>query len=97
MFHHIETSKLVLSVTQLTGFYMMGILVVVNPSRPDSGREGKINLNYLILSFTFLCSASNGFKKTFKAFIQPFEAPQRSVKIRIKVIFYFHGAGRING
>ena len=76
---------------------MMGTLVVVNPSRPDSGRGGKINLNYLILIFTFLCSASNGLKKTFKAFIQPFEAPQRSVKIRIKVIFYFHGAGRING
>ena len=27
------------------------------------------------------------FIKVFKAFIKPFEAPQRSVKIRIKLIF----------
>ena len=28
--------------------------------------------------------------KKFKAFIKPFEAPQRSVKIKIKLNFYFN-------
>ena len=28
----------------------------------------------------FLCSASKGFMKAFKAFKKPFEVPQRSVK-----------------
>ena len=32
--------------------------------------------------FTLLCSASKGFKKTLKAFIKPFEAPQTSVEIK---------------
>ena len=36
-----------------------------------------------IFIFTFLCGASKGFMKAFKAFIKPFEAPQRSVKIKI--------------
>ena len=33
--------------------------------------------------FTLLCGASKGFIKAFKALIKPFEAPQRSVKIKI--------------
>ena len=36
-----------------------------------------------IFIFTLLCGASKGFMKAFKAFIKPFEAPQRSVKIKI--------------
>ena len=32
---------------------------------------------------TLLCGASKGFIKAFKGFIKPFEAPQRSVKIKI--------------
>ena len=36
-----------------------------------------------IFIFRFLCGASKGFMKTLKAFIKPFEAPQRSVKIKI--------------
>ena len=40
--------------------------------------------------FTFLCGATKGFMKAFKAFIKPFEAPQRSVKIKILVNFYFN-------
>ena len=51
-----------------------------NPYRPDPGRGEKINLNFI---FTLLCGASKGFMKTLKAFIKPFEAPQRSVKIKI--------------
>ena len=33
--------------------------------------------------FTFLCGSSKGFMKAFKAFIKPFETPQRNVKINI--------------
>ena len=40
----------------------------------------KINLNFI---FTLLCETSTGSMKAFKAFIKPFEAPQRSVKIKI--------------
>ena len=49
----------------------------VNSSRPDPGLREKINLNFI---FTLLCSGSKGF---IKAFIKPFETPQRSVKIKI--------------
>ena len=33
--------------------------------------------------FTLLCGASKGFMKAVQAFVKPFEAPQRSVKIKI--------------
>ena len=36
-----------------------------------------------IFIFILLCGASKGFIKVLKAFIKPFEAPQRSVKIKI--------------
>ena len=36
-----------------------------------------------IFIFTRLCGASKGFMKVLEAFIKPFEAPQRSVKIKI--------------
>ena len=39
-------------------------------------------LSYIFI-FTLLCGASKGFMKALKAFIKPFEAPQRSVKIKI--------------
>ena len=41
--------------------------ISINPSRPDPGEREKINLNFYF----------------HKAFIKPFEAPQRSVKIKI--------------
>ena len=34
------------------------------------------------MSFSLLCDVSKGFMKAVKAFIKPFEAPQRSVKIK---------------
>ena len=49
--------------------------------------------------FTLLCGASKGFMKAFKAFIKPFEALQRSVKIKIYVNFFSSsgiGVGRVN-
>ena len=36
-----------------------------------------------VFIFILLCGASKGFKKAFKAFIKPFEAPQRSVRIKM--------------
>ena len=47
-------------------------------SIPDEERK----LTYFFIS-TLLCGASKGFMKAFKAFIKPFEAPQRSVEIKI--------------
>ena len=44
---------------------------------PD--KEKKITWIFI---FTHLCGASKGFIKAFKTFIKPFEAPQRSVKIK---------------
>ena len=49
------------------------------PSRfPDEDRK----LTQIFI-FTLLCGASKGFMKALKAFINPFEVPQRSVKIKI--------------
>ena len=71
--------------------------IQINPFRPDSGRKEKIQIFILIL----LCGASKGFMKALKTIIKPFEAPQRSVKTKIKLIFILmqlskmHGAGRV--
>ena len=53
----------------------------INPSRPDPGRREKILIQIFI--FTPLCDASKGFMRALKAFIKPFEVPQRRVKIKI--------------
>ena len=63
-----------------------------NSSFPDPGRREKIEscikikIN-LIVIFTLLCGASKGFMKALKTFIKRFEAPQGSVKVKIKLIF----------
>ena len=49
-------------------------LQIFNPSRPKPLRREKINLKFLFLHF---------FVVPQKAFIKPFEAPQRSTKIKI--------------
>ena len=51
-----------------------------NLSRTDHGQRKKW---LKIFIFTFLCDAPKGFMKALKAFINPFEEPQRSVKIKI--------------
>ena len=43
-----------------------------------------------IFIFVLLCGASKCFMKVFKVFIKPFEAPQRGVKIKICINFYFN-------
>ena len=62
---------------------------IINPSRYVHFRKFiKIKLTQIFI-FTLRCGASKGFMKTFKAFIKPFEAPQKSVKIKIQIIFFF--------
>ena len=40
--------------------------------------------------FTLLCGNSKGFIKVLKGLIKLFEAPQRNVKIKIQLSFYFN-------
>ena len=47
-------------------------LQLINPSRPNPVQRKKITLNFF---------------SHFKAFIKPFEVPQRSTKIKFKLIF----------
>ena len=52
-----------------------------------------------VFIFTLLCGASKRFMKALKAFIKPFEATQRSVKIKIELNFFSSsgiGTGRVN-
>ena len=66
----------------------------LNPSRPDPGRREKVNLN-------FYFHTSLWWLKRFYEGLKPFEAPQRSVKVKFKLIFILlqlskmHGAGRV--
>ena len=48
---------------------------------PVPDEEKKLTL--ILFISTFLCSASEGFIKPLKTFIKPFEAPIRSMKIKI--------------
>ena len=41
-----------------------------------------------IFIITLLCGVSKGFMKVLQAFIKPFEASQKSVKIKIQLNFY---------
>ena len=49
-------------------------------ARKSSNEEKKLTQIFI---FTPLCGASKGFMKALKTFIKPFEAPQRSAKIKI--------------
>ena len=53
------------------------------PSRPNPGRTEKINSNFCF--------------DAFKVFIKPFEAPQRSMNIKIYVNFYFYRTLKCRG
>ena len=59
-----------------------------NPSRPDLGQREKINLKFLFSHFFVV--PQKIFMKALKAFTKPFEAPQRSAKIKISVNFCFN-------
>ena len=56
------------------------ILTFPAPRISENCIEVTINYNFI---FTLLCGASKDFIKILKTFIEPFEAPQRSVKVKI--------------
>ena len=67
-------------------------IVFVNPSRPApciSEKFIEIKINLIFYFHTFLTALSKGFMA-----IKPFEAPKRSVKIKIYLNFYFNTAFR---
>ena len=55
------------------------------PYISESCIEKKIGYVFI---FTLFCGALNGFMKTLKVFIKPFEGPQGSVKIKIELNFF---------
>ena len=59
-------------------------LTLTAPHFSENYIKMKINLNFY---FRLFCGALTGFMKTFKTFIKPMEAPQRSVKIMLKLYF----------
>ena len=85
-FHWLWTSVCLLEIVFKSFTHFMSLVFFYIPwkhhktSRPNPRRKEKINLNFY---FALLCCAWKGFMKVFKAFIKPFEAPQRSVKIKI--------------
>ena len=54
----------------------------IKTSRPVHFKKLYYNKNELKFLFSYF-GASEGFTKVFKAFINPFEVPQSSVKIKI--------------
>ena len=71
--------------------YKIIFTIVLTFTGPIPDEEKKLSQIFI---FTLLCGASKGF---MKAFIKPFEAAQRSVKIKIQLNFfsiqlsYLHG------
>ena len=63
---------------------------------PVRSRSKRKNSSEIFI-FTLLCGASKGFMETFKVFIKPFEALQKSVKIKIKLIFVLIQLSEIRG
>ena len=53
---------------------------------PITDKQRKLTKKFI---FILLCGASKSFIKAFKALVKPFEVPQRSLKIKIFVNFYF--------
>ena len=87
MFTSQETSRLICRANQLTGFYMMGTLVVKRltfstPYNSESCIKIKINLNFYFHAFLWCL-------KRFNVFIKPFDALKGSVKVKIQVNFLF--------
>ena len=72
----------------------LSLLTLSVPCISKSCIEIKVKLNF----HTF-CGASKDFMKAIKTFIKPFEAPQRSVKTKFNLIFFYSsgtGTGRVN-
>ena len=73
--------------TETLGYNILSLMEtgsLLNPSRPNPRQREK---NYLDFHFHTSLWSSKGFMKALKAFIKPFAAPQRSAKIKFKLIF----------
>ena len=69
--------------------------LLLNHNVPIPDKEKKLTEIFI---FTLLCGASKGFMNALKTFIKPFEARQRSVKIKIQLNFFSSsgiGTGRV--
>ena len=66
------------------GFCVQNNKVIANPSRPNHKWREKVKINFYFHTSLWCL------KRSLKAFIKPFEALQRSVKIKIWVNFYFN-------
>ena len=66
---------------QLQSACKESLLILPEPGILESCIKIKINLNFVFTPL--LWGPSKGFMKAFKAIIKPFEAPQRSVKMKI--------------
>ena len=65
----------------------------INSSRPNPRQRKKVKLNfYFHTSLWYLKRFYEG-----KAFIKPFEAPQRSAEIKIQLNFYFSSTFKMHG
>ena len=76
-----------------------GKLCIIELTLPDAIPDGERKLTELFI-FSLLCVVSKGFMKAFKAFIKPFDATQRSLKINLIFVLIqlseMHRAGRVN-
>ena len=61
--------------------WCLEMLVAGDKQDPETVNPSRAFKKFLFSQL--LCGASKGFMKTFRAFIKPFEAPLRSVKIKI--------------
>ena len=59
----------------------------INPSPPDPGQREKINVNFYFRASLWCLKR---FYEGLKAFINPFDEPQRSVKTKIYINFSFN-------
>ena len=70
---------------QYFALFSFGLLTLLFPFISESCIEIKIKLNFYFHTSLWCLK---GFMKALKAFIKPFEAPQRSMKIKILTFFF---------
>ena len=69
--------------------YQKSVLLYIETAKISNSATIKINLNFIL---TLLCGPSKGFKKALQVFIKFFEAPQRIVKLKFKLVFFIRPA-----
>ena len=69
------------------------MIIIVSLTLPVPTPDEEKKLSWIFI-FALLCGASKGLMKALKAFIKLLEVPQRSVKIKIWLNFYFNATSR---